>query len=87
MKDGSHINEYIVKFNHLATQDEIACIGKPPSLIDLCTMAQGINTHYWEHKSEIAYQAKTNPQSSSSSKQSSSGGSSCHALCISVISV
>ncbi|KAG6326310.1 hypothetical protein ID866_12779 [Astraeus odoratus] len=57
-------------------KDEIAHIDKPPSLIDLCTMAQGINVHYWEHKSEIAHQAKTNPQSSSSSKQSSSGGSS-----------
>ncbi|KAG6328358.1 hypothetical protein ID866_10731 [Astraeus odoratus] len=98
MKDGSHINKYIVEFNHLTTQvcgyregalhhifynglldcikDKIACIGKPPHLIDLCTMAQGIDTHYWEHKSEIAHQAKTNPQPSSSSKQSLSGGSS-----------
>ncbi|KAG6327833.1 hypothetical protein ID866_11256 [Astraeus odoratus] len=57
-------------------KDEITHIGKPPHLIDLHTMAQGINTCYWEHKSEIAHQAKTNPQSSSSSKQSSSGGSS-----------
>ncbi|KAG6327660.1 hypothetical protein ID866_11429 [Astraeus odoratus] len=57
-------------------KDEIAHVGKPPHLIDLCTMAQGINVHYWECKSEIAHQAKTNPQSSSSSKQSLSGGSS-----------
>ncbi|KAG6325902.1 hypothetical protein ID866_13186 [Astraeus odoratus] len=42
-------------------KDEIAC---------------GINAHYWECKSEIACQAKTNPQSSSLSKQFSSGGSS-----------
>ncbi|KAG6327059.1 hypothetical protein ID866_12030, partial [Astraeus odoratus] len=56
-------------------KDKIAHIGKPPSLIDLHTMAQGIDVHYWERKSEIAHQAKTNPQSSSS-KQSSSGGSS-----------
>ncbi|KAG6329167.1 hypothetical protein ID866_9923 [Astraeus odoratus] len=97
MKDGSCINKYIVKFDHLATQvcgygegalhhmfynglpdcikDEIACIGKPPCLVNLCTMAQGINAHYWECKSEIAHQAKSNPQPSSS-KQSSSGGSS-----------
>ncbi|KAG6327617.1 hypothetical protein ID866_11472 [Astraeus odoratus] len=97
MKDGSHINKYIVEFNCLATQvhgygegalchmfynglpdhikDEIAHIGKPPHLVDLHTMAQGINSHYWERKSEIARQAKTN-QSSSLSKQSSSGGSS-----------
>ncbi|KAG6327250.1 hypothetical protein ID866_11838, partial [Astraeus odoratus] len=39
-------------------------------------MAQGIDACYWECKSEIAHQAKTNPQSSSSSKQSLSGGSS-----------
>ncbi|KAG6326551.1 hypothetical protein ID866_12538, partial [Astraeus odoratus] len=57
-------------------KDEIACIGKPPRLVDLHTMAQGIDTHYWECKSEITHQAKTNPQSSSLSKQSSSGGSS-----------
>ncbi|KAG6327791.1 hypothetical protein ID866_11298 [Astraeus odoratus] len=35
----------------------------------------GINMHYWEHKSEITCQAKTNPQPSSLSKQSLSGGS------------
>ncbi|KAG6327532.1 hypothetical protein ID866_11557 [Astraeus odoratus] len=57
-------------------KDKIACIGKPPHLVDLCTMAQGIDAHYWERKSEIARQAKTNPQSSPSSKQSLSGGSS-----------
>ncbi|KAG6327773.1 hypothetical protein ID866_11316 [Astraeus odoratus] len=56
-------------------KDRITHIGKPPHLIDLCTMAHGIDACYWEHKSEIAHQAKTNPQSSSLSKQSSSGGS------------
>ncbi|KAG6328107.1 hypothetical protein ID866_10982 [Astraeus odoratus] len=98
MKDSSHINKYIVKFNHLATQvhgyregalchmlynglpdhikDEIAHIGKPPHLIDLCTMAQGIDARYWECKSEITCQTKSNLLPSSSSKQSSSGGSS-----------
>ncbi|KAG6326897.1 hypothetical protein ID866_12192, partial [Astraeus odoratus] len=57
-------------------KDEIACVGKPPCLIDLCTMAQGIDVCYWEHKSEVTRQAKTNPQSSSSFKQSLSGESS-----------
>ncbi|KAG6329557.1 hypothetical protein ID866_9532 [Astraeus odoratus] len=38
-------------------------------------MAQGIDACYWECKSEISCQTKTNPQPSSS-KQSSSGGSS-----------
>ncbi|KAG6327767.1 hypothetical protein ID866_11322 [Astraeus odoratus] len=87
MKDGSHINKYIVEFNCLTTQvhgyregalhhmfynglldhieDEIAHVGKPPRLIDLCTMAQGIDVCYWEHKSEIAHQKKSNPQPSS----------------------
>ncbi|KAG6327749.1 hypothetical protein ID866_11340 [Astraeus odoratus] len=54
-------------------KDKIAHIGKPPCLTDLHTMAQGIDAHYWECKSEIAHQTKTNPQPSSSSKQSSSG--------------
>ncbi|KAG6329085.1 hypothetical protein ID866_10003 [Astraeus odoratus] len=75
MKDSSHINKYIVKFNHLATQacgygegalhhifynglldhikNEVVYIGKPTHLINLHTMAQGINVCYWEHKSEI----------------------------------
>ncbi|KAG6327185.1 hypothetical protein ID866_11904 [Astraeus odoratus] len=56
-------------------KDKIAHVGKPPHLVDLCTMAQGINACYWECKSEIACQAKTNPLPSSSSKQSLSGGS------------
>ncbi|KAG6327526.1 hypothetical protein ID866_11563 [Astraeus odoratus] len=98
MKDGNHINKYIVEFNCLITQvhgygegtlhhmfyngfpdhikDEIACVGKPPHLVDLCTMAQGIDVHYWERKSEITCQTKNNPQPSSLSKQSSFGGSS-----------
>ncbi|KAG6330727.1 hypothetical protein ID866_8362 [Astraeus odoratus] len=57
-------------------KDEIACVGKPPCLINLHTMAQGIDMHYWKRKSEIAHQTKNNPQPSSLSKQSSSGGSS-----------
>ncbi|KAG6326958.1 hypothetical protein ID866_12131, partial [Astraeus odoratus] len=76
MKDGNHINKYIVEFNYLATQVHGYREGKPPCLIDLHTMAQGIDACYWEHKSEIACQTKTNPQPSSLPKQSSSGGSS-----------
>ncbi|KAG6326988.1 hypothetical protein ID866_12101, partial [Astraeus odoratus] len=83
MKDSSQINKYIVEFNHLTTQVHgyregalchIFYNGLPDHIKD--KIAHGINTHYWEHKSEIAHQAKTNPQSSSSSKQSLSGGSS-----------
>ncbi|KAG6326961.1 hypothetical protein ID866_12128, partial [Astraeus odoratus] len=83
MKDGSCINKYIIEFNRLATQvcgygegalHHMFYNGLPDHIKD--KIACGINMHYWEHKSEIAHQAKTNPQSSSSSKQSSSGGSS-----------
>ncbi|KAG6328245.1 hypothetical protein ID866_10844 [Astraeus odoratus] len=56
-------------------KDNIACIGKPPYLVDLCTMAQGIDAHYWGCKSEITHQTKSNLQPPSSSKQSLSGGS------------
>src|SRR5438445_4862915 len=83
MKDGNHINKYVVEFNHLATQvcgygegalhhifyndlpdrikDEIMRIGKPPSLLELQNLAQGIDVHYWKHKSEISRQTKTAP--------------------------
>ena len=39
-------------------KDEIARIGKPPSLQELHAMAQSINVHCWEHKSEISHQIK-----------------------------
>ncbi|KAG6328035.1 hypothetical protein ID866_11054 [Astraeus odoratus] len=83
MKDGSQINKYIVEFNCLATQvhgygEGALCHmfynGLPDHIKDKITC--GIDMHYWECKSEIAHQAKPNPQSSSLSKQSSSGGSS-----------
>ncbi|KAG6331681.1 hypothetical protein ID866_7408 [Astraeus odoratus] len=83
MKDGSHINKYIVEFNHLATQvhgyregalHHMFYNGLPDHIQDKIT--HGIDACYWEHKSEIAHQTKTNLQPSSSSKQSSSGGSS-----------
>lgn len=66
MKDGSCINKYVMEFNCLATQvhrikDKIAQVGKPPSLLELCTMAQGVNAHYWEHKLQISCQNKTAP--------------------------
>ncbi|KAG6326574.1 hypothetical protein ID866_12516, partial [Astraeus odoratus] len=83
MKDGSHINKYIVEFNCLTTQvcgygegalHHMFYNGLPDRIKD--EIACGIDMWYWEYKSEIACQAKPNPQSSSSSKQSSSGGSS-----------
>ncbi|KAG6326010.1 hypothetical protein ID866_13079, partial [Astraeus odoratus] len=77
MKDGSRINKYIVEFNRLTTQvcgygegalHHMFYNGLPDCIKDEIT--HGIDACYWEHKSEIACQAKTNPQSSSSSKQS-----------------
>ncbi|KAG6327252.1 hypothetical protein ID866_11837, partial [Astraeus odoratus] len=77
MKDSSCINKYIIEFNCLATQvcgygDEIVHVGKPSCLVDLHTMAQGINVCCWECKSEITCQNKSNPQPSSSSKSNPS---------------
>ncbi|KAG6332400.1 hypothetical protein ID866_6686 [Astraeus odoratus] len=73
LKDGSHINKYIIKFNYLTTQahgkDEITHIGKPACLTELCTVAQGIDMCYWRCRSEIACQIKLtlSPLSHSSS--------------------
>ena len=39
-------------------KDEVSHIGKPPTLSKLCSLAQSIDMHYWEHKSEINCQAK-----------------------------
>ncbi|KAG6327825.1 hypothetical protein ID866_11264 [Astraeus odoratus] len=52
-------------------KDEIVHVGKPSCLINLHTMAQGIDACYWEHKSEITCQNKSNPQPSSSGGSSS----------------
>jgi Retrotransposon gag protein len=35
-------------------KDEIARIRKPDTLIKLCELSQGIDTHYWERHSEIS---------------------------------
>ena len=39
-------------------KDEVSRIGKPPTLSELRLLAQSIDAHYWEHKSEINCQAK-----------------------------
>ncbi|KIK99342.1 hypothetical protein PAXRUDRAFT_132282, partial [Paxillus rubicundulus Ve08.2h10] len=57
MKDGQHINKYVMELlDHI--KDEIAHVGKPAMLTTLCTLLQGINACYWEHKSKITHQAK-----------------------------
>ncbi|KAG6329133.1 hypothetical protein ID866_9956 [Astraeus odoratus] len=67
MKDGSCINKYI---------GMRLCVGKPSHLVNLHTMAQGIDVCYWEHKSEIACQNKSNPQPSLSKQSNTSSGTS-----------
>ena len=44
-------------------KDEISRVGKLPTLTELRQLAQAINAHYWERKSEITRQVK--PHSSS----------------------
>ena len=39
-------------------KDEVSCVGKPPTLSELHSLAQLIDVHYWERKSEINCQAK-----------------------------
>ena len=39
-------------------KDEVSCVGKPPTLSKLHSLAQPIDACYWEHKSEINCQAK-----------------------------
>ncbi|KIK80540.1 hypothetical protein PAXRUDRAFT_15732 [Paxillus rubicundulus Ve08.2h10] len=76
MKDGQHINKYIVEFNHLATQDEISQVGKPQTLGELRTLAQTIDSRYWEHKSEVTCQTKMLGTQSLTSKGNSNTTSS-----------
>ena len=55
-------------------KDQIANVGKPTTLVDLWTMAQNINHHYWEHKSEVSCESKpltSNPQTKPSTSTSS----------------
>ena len=39
-------------------KDEISHVGKSTMLFDLRQLAQAINVHYWEHKSEVSCQTK-----------------------------
>ena len=39
-------------------KDKVSCVGKPPTLSKLCSLAQLIDVCYWEHKSKINCQAK-----------------------------
>jgi len=48
-------------------KDEISHVGKPRTLDGYRTLAQTIDTRYWERKSEVARQTKTSTTSSSNS--------------------
>ena len=52
-------------------KDEICCIGKPQSLIDMCHLAHKVDAYYWEHKEEVQCASKQQAPSSSSNKSSS----------------
>ena len=43
-------------------KDEIACISKPDTLSELRTLAQSIDSRYWEHHSEVARETPTTPK-------------------------
>ena len=52
-------------------KDEICCVGKPQSLIDMRHLAHEVDTRYWEHKEEVQRASKQQVPSSSSNKSSS----------------
>ena len=43
-------------------KDEITRVGKPDTLSELHTLAQSINSHYWERCSEVARETQTAPK-------------------------
>ena len=43
-------------------KDDIACVSKPNSLSNLCTLTQSISSHYWECHSEVARENLTTPK-------------------------
>ena len=63
-------------------KDEVSRIRKPSTLSDLHHLAQAIDAHYWEHKSEVSHQTKpsANPSTSksTSNKPSTSASASSY---------
>ena len=63
-------------------KDEVSRIRKPSTLSDLHHLAQAIDAHYWEHKSEVSHQTKpsANPSTSksTSNKPSTSASTSSY---------
>ena len=44
---------YQIKYKHITIK------GKPDTLSELCTLAQSIDSHYWEHRSKVARETLT----------------------------
>ena len=51
-------------------KDKIACIGKPNTLSKLHTLAQSIDSHYWECRSKVARETLTAPKPKRSNDKS-----------------
>jgi hypothetical protein len=49
-------------------KDEIACVGKPDTLIKLRELSQGIDTRYWECHSEISRENASTSKAEKSSE-------------------
>ena len=47
-------------------KDEITCVGKLCLLADLQKLSQSIDTHYWEHHSEISQETSASKNAASS---------------------
>ncbi|KAI9573722.1 hypothetical protein HD554DRAFT_2167281 [Boletus coccyginus] len=59
MTDKQHVNKYVHLFyqgllDHI--KDEICCVGKPPTLSDMRTLAQFIDACHWKCQSELTCQ-------------------------------
>jgi Domain of unknown function (DUF4939) len=50
-------------------KDEITCVRKLETLIKLCELSQGIDTHYWEHHSEISCENASTSKAEKSSEK------------------
>ena len=52
-------------------KDEIACVGKPPTLSQLRVLAQSIDSRYWERRNEVNRESKSNSDKDKSNKTKS----------------
>ena len=62
-------------------KDEIACIGKPNTLHELCSLAQSINSWYWECRSEVAQENPTTNKNEHSNDKGKGNEKTNHSEC------